>query len=218
MKKEKTEKEQKKAKKKIAALLKNLKNAHEKYEKIQDIMNQLESILKEYEGSLPSDVKERLQNVTKLSDKTPESVKNTFDSLNTALEFAENVLPGTIVPASAIAGIAIAIAVVSIATGIYFGMMVDVEISNVGCSTIMAEGIPTIPTDQTITIKVPNIQANIDGTTTGTVRIENEFMPIEVPVPQEVKRIQFDEIDIIGNNVPVDLSTRDKHYLVISCR
>lgn len=212
------EKEQKKAKKKIASLLRKLKKAHEKYEKIQDIINQLESIVKEYEDSLPSDVKERLQNITKLSDKTPESVKNTFDSLNTALEFAKNALPGNIIPASVIAGITIAIAVASIATGVYFMMMVDVEVSNVGCSTIMVEGIPTIPTDQTVTIRILNIQANIDGTTTGIVRIENQLMPMQIPLPQEVKRIQFDEIDIIGNNIYVDLSTRDKHSLIVSCR
>ena len=212
------EKEQKKAKKKIVALLKKLKKAHEKYEKIQDIMNQLESIFKEYEDYLPSEVKEHLQNITKLSDKTPESVKNTFDSLNTALEFAKNALPGSIVPASAIAGITAVIAVASIAAGVYFMMMVDVEISNVGCSTIMVEGIPAIPTDQTITIQVPNTQANIDGTTAGIVRIENQLMPIQIPVPQEVRDIQFDDTSIIGSTVYVDLGTRDKHYLIISCR
>ena len=213
-----TKKEQKKAKKKIAALLKKLKKAHEKYEEIQDLMNQLESILREYEDYLPADVKKHLQDVTKLSDKTPEAIKNTFDSLNTALEFAENAIPGTIVPASAIAGIVAVIAVASIATGVYFMMMVDVEVSNVGCSTIMVEGIPAIPTDQTITIQVPNIQASIDGTTAGIVRIENQLMPIQIPVSQEVRDIQFDEMDIIGNNVYVDLSTRDKHSLIISCR
>lgn len=217
MKKDK-EKEQKKAKKKLVALLRKLKKTHEKYEEIQDVMNQLESILNEYGDYLPPKVKETLQNVTKLSDKTPESVKNTFDSLKSALEFAQNALPGSIVPASAIAGIAAVVAVAGIATGAYFMMMVDVEISNVGCSPIIVEGIPPISTDQTITIQVPNIQASIDGTTAGTVRIENELMPIQIPVPQEVRDIQFDDTTIIGSTINVDLSTRDKHYLVISCR
>lgn len=212
------EKEQKKAKKKLVALLRKLKKAHEKYEEIQDIVDKLDSIFREYEEYLPSDVKKHLQDVTKLSDNTPESIKNTFDSLKSALEFAKDTLPGTIVPASAIAGIAAVVAVASIATGAYFMMMVDVEISNVGCSPIIVEGIPTIPTDQTITIQVPNIQASIDGTTAGIVRIENQLMPIQIPVPQEIRDIQFDDTSIIGSTIYVDLSTRDKHYLVISCR
>ena len=212
------EKRQKEAKKKLVALLRKLKKAHEKYEEIQDIMDKLNSIFKEYEEYLPSDVKKHLQDVTKLSDNTPESIKNTFDSLSSALEFAKDALPGTIVPASAIAGIVVVVTVASIVTGAYFMMMVDVEISNVGCAPIIVEGIPTIPTDQTITIQVPNIQANIDGTTTGIVRIENQLMPIQIPVPQEIRDIQFDDTSIIGSTIYVDLSTQDKHYLVISCR
>lgn len=212
------QKEQKKAKKKLAGLLRKLKKAHEKYEEIQEIIGELESILKEYEDYLPSDVKEALQKVTRLSDKSPEGIKTTFDSIHTALEFAKDTLPGTLVPASAIAGISAVIAVAGIAASAYFMMMVNVEISNYGCPTIEVGGIPPIPTDQTITIQLPNIQANIDGTTSGIIRINNPLMPIQLPLPQQVTNIQFDETAIIGNNINVDLGTRDKHSLIISCR
>ena len=214
----KKEKEQKKAKKKIASILSKLKKAHEKYEEIQDAIDKTESILEEFGDYLPSDVKEKLQKITELSDKSPKELQNTFDTLNTALEFAKNALPGSLVPASAIAVIGIAIAVASIVTAAYFMAMVDVEISNVGCPTIKAEGITAIPTDQSLTIHVPIIQANIDGTASGIIRINNPLMPIQLPLPQGVRNIQFDEQSIIGNNVDVDLSTRDKHSLIISCR
>lgn len=212
------EKEQKKAKKRIAAILSKLKKAHETYEEIQDAIDKTESILKEFEDFLPTDVKEKLQKVTKLSDKSPEEIQNTFDTINTALEFAKNALPGSLIPASAIAGIGIAIAVASIVTTAYFMAMVDVEISNVGCPTIEAKGIATVPTDQSITIQVPIIRVNIDGTTSGIIRINTPVTPIQLPLSQEVKNIQFDEKSIIGNNIDVDLGTRDKHSLIISCR
>lgn len=214
----KKEKEQKKAKKKIASILSKLKKAHEKYEEIQDAIDKTESILEEFGDYLPSDVKEKLQKVIELSDKSPKELQSTFDTLNKGLEFAKNALPGSLVPASAIAGIGIAIAVASIVTTAYFMAMVDVEISNVGCPIIKAEGITAVPTDQSLTIHAPIIQANIDGTTSGIIRINNPLMHMQLPLPQGVRNIQFDEQSIIGNNVDVDLSTRDKHSLIISCR
>lgn len=214
----KKKKKQKEAKKKLAGLLRKLKKAHEKYEEVQEIIDQIKSVLEEYKDYLPQNVKEALQKATRLSVRTPEGIKTTLDTLNSALELAESTLPGAIGPAAAVAGISIA-AVAGIAVSAYFMIMVDIDIINDGCPTMPSVmGIPSIPTDGKITIQVPNTELYIDGTAPGTVSFRSQIVSPTLSIPSEITSIQFDGMSVIGNSLNVDLAASETHTLIISCR
>jgi len=232
---------QQKARKKMALFLKKFNKFNNKIENAEewyDSVKELEPILDNYKDDLPRDVYLKLKNSIKLTDKTFRGIKIASKILSAELKAANAILPVIGLPASSSTiGISVAVAIVVsslvIASSFVFA---EVIITNNGC-----EDIPVLSTlvnlderfeditlfvdlpleiakDTSEAIMIPPGKLVFDGQIAGQVIVKSDYMTIPFDIPINVRSLEFDRSNLIGEQRTVQIEQSSNHELVLNCR
>lgn len=229
----------KKAKRFFTAALKRLKRTYKAIKTVDqwyEFVQQIESMLPEYEDVLSPVDAQRLKAALQLADTSHEGISRAIDVLEFELDHVVNALPSGGALGLAIAGVAVLTAVgVGAASAALNASAVPILIRNNGCAPIpICQGVlpaldwlsgavgidlpkRPIQSGSQDTLTFPPLAITLDATARNKLNIEIWGIALPFSVGVDVDSIQFDGQEILGLRTPIDLKRSAYHELTVTC-